>query len=303
MKKRFLTLILAIMSLAMLRPLPVRATTPPDSDVEASLTLHYQKDETAFTDLSLGIYRIAEVLPSGSYQLIDPYASYPIYIHSITSQEQWQHIAQTLYSYIVADGIAPDREAKTDSNGSVCFSDLPTGLYFVREVTAENTDGTYIFNQFLIYVPTPQPDGTYNYIVEAKPKCTSFVPKSQYTVTKLWQDAGNQHLRPQEVTIDIYRDGVLYETQLLNAANDWTYTWYVSKEDPGKWTVTERSFADLYDVTIQQNGSHFSIINTYQITPEPPQTGDSFTPLPWILGICCSGMILLLLGIYKWRQR
>ena len=303
MKKRFLTLILAIMSLAMLRPLPVRATTPPDSDVEASLTLHYQKDETAFTDLSLGIYRIAEVLPSGSYQLIDPYASYPIYIHSITSQEQWQHIAQTLYSYIVADGIAPDREAKTDSNGSVCFSDLPTGLYFVREVTAENTDGTYIFNQFLIYVPTPQPDGTYNYIVEAKPKCTSFVPKSQYTVTKLWQDAGNQHLRPQEVTIDIYRDGVLYETQLLNAANDWTYTWYVSKEDPGKWTVTERSFADLYDVTIQQNGSHFSIINTYQITPEPPQTGDSFTPLPRILGICCSGMILLLLGIYKWRQR
>lgn len=303
MKKRFFTLILAIMSLAMIRPLPVRATTPPDSDVEASLTLHYQKDETAFTDLSIGIYRIAEVLPSGSYQLIDPYASYPIYIHSITSQEQWQHIAQTLYSYIVADGIAPDREAKTDSNGSVCFSDLPTGLYFVREVTVENTDGTYIFNQFLVYVPTPQPDGTYNYIVEAKPKCTSFVPKSQYTVTKLWQDAGNQHLRPQEVTIDIYQDGVLYESQLLNAANDWTYTWYVTGEDHGKWTVTERSSADLYDVTIQQNGSHFSIINTYQITPELPQTGDSFTPLPWILGTCCCGMILLLLGIYKWRQR
>lgn len=102
MKKRFLTLILAIMSLAMLRPLPVNATTPPESYAEASLTLHYQKDETAFTDLSIGIYRIAEVLPSGSYQLIDPYASYPIYIHSITSQEQWQHIAQTLYSYIVA---------------------------------------------------------------------------------------------------------------------------------------------------------------------------------------------------------
>lgn len=303
MKKRILPLILLLfLCLAALRPFSAQAVTSLDPDAEASITLHYQKEGTAFPDLQIGIYRVAEAYPDGSFQLIEPFASYPINIHNITMQEQWNHVAQTLNSYIVADQITPDYEMMTDENGTVFFSDVDTGLYFVREIVAENANGTYIFNQFMAYVPTPQQDGTYIYAVEANPKCTNFVPKNQYSVTKLWQDGGNQHLRPNEVTVDIYRDGVLYETKILNADNNWSYTWYVSGEDQSKWTVAERTVPDNYKVTVQQNGSHFSIINTRQTIPDIPQTGDSFTPLLWIVLMCFSGIVLVILGIYSRRR-
>lgn len=304
MKKRILPLILLmVMCFAALRPLYAQAVTPLDPDAKASLTLHYQKDGVAFADLPIGIYRVAEAFPDGSFDLIEPFSSYPIDIHGITTQEQWQYVAQTLCSYIVADQITSDYEMTTDENGTVCFSDLDTGLYFVREVVAENTSGTYVFNQFMVYVPTPQPDGSYNYEVEAKPKCTNLVHKNQYSVTKLWQDGGNLNVRPKEVTIDIYKDGVLHDTQVLNSDNNWTYTWYVSGDDLGKWTVAEKDVPDGYKVKIQQNGSNFSVINTYQTTPETPQTGDTFTPLLWIMLMCFSGIMLVILGCYSRRHK
>ncbi len=304
MKKRILPLILLMLvCFASVRPLPVQALTPLEPDAQASLTLHYQKEGAAFADLQIGIYRVAEAFPDGSFQLIEPFASYPIDIHGITMQEQWNYVAQTLCSYIVADQRAPDYEMVTDENGTVCFSDLDTGLYFVREAVAENTIGTYVFNQFMVYVPTPQPDGTYIYAVEANPKCTKFIPKDQYTVTKLWQDGGNKNLRPEEVTVDIYRDGVLYETKILNADNNWSYTWYVSADDHAKWTVAERKVPDDYKVTIQQSGGNFSIINSHKTTPEVPKTGDSSAPVLWALLMCFCGAMAVILGIYSRRRK
>lgn len=304
MKKRFLPILLAcILCLWIVCPLAAQAATPLDPNADASLTLHYQKDGVSFPELEIQIYRVAQATADGSFYLTAPFASYPVDIHGITTQEQWHRVAQTLYSYIVADQVAPDRQMKTDESGTVCFSDLKTGLYFVREVAANNETGTYVFNQFMVYVPTPQPDGTYAYGVEAFPKCTEFVPKTHYSVTKLWQDAGNQAIRPDNVTVEIYKDGVLYETQILSPANDWTYTWYISGEDPAIWTVAERSSPDIYKVTVQQNSNHFSIVNTYQAPSDIPQTGDSFSPILWILLLCLSGAALLILGIYSRRRQ
>ena len=303
MKKQILPLIaIVLISLTMLCPLAVQAVTPLDPDANASLTLHYQKDGNAFSDLPIGIYRVAEASPDGSLDLIDPFASYPINIYGITTQEQWHLVAQTLCSYLVANQVEPDHEAKTDINGTVLFPSLDTGLYFVREAVAKNDSGTYIFNQFMVYVPTPQPDGTFNYAVEAIPKCTNFVPRTQYTVTMLWMDAGYQHMRPKDATVDIYKNGVLQETQLLNADNDWTYRWYATGEEHEKWTVMSESIPDFYEVTMQENSNHYLIINTCQTTPEIPATGDSFSPLPWILLFCFSGIMLVILGLYIRRR-
>lgn len=303
MKKRILPLVLLMaVCFSALFPLYVRASTPLNPDVKASLTLYYRKDGATFADLQIGIYRIAEAFSDGSFDLIEPFASYPINIHGITAQEQWHYVAQTLCSYMVADQIKPDYEKATDENGAVLFSGLQTGLYFVREAVAEDDSGTYVFNQFMVYVPAPQPDGSYIYDVEAYPKCTGFVPKDQYSVTKLWQDGGDQKSRPKAVTVDIYKDGVLFETQILSPENDWTYSWHVSVEDHGKWTVTERAVPDGYKVTIRQNGSSFSIINTRQVTPDIPQTGDSATPVLWTLLMCFSGFMLVILGVYSRRK-
>lgn len=304
MKKRFLPLFfLLILCAGMLCPVLTCAAAPLNPDADASLTLHYRKDGTAFPDLNIAIYRVAEACPDGSFMLVEPYASYPVNIHGITEQEQWNRTAETLTSCLVADQVTPDREATTDAEGTAVFEQLETGLYLVREVLAEDDSGTYLFNRFMIYVPTPQPDGTFDYAVEANPKCVQFVPKTQYTVTKLWQDAGNQTARPKEVTVELYRDGVLQETKKLNAANNWTYTWLVSGEEQGIWTVAENPVPKSYRVSVQQNGSVFSVINTAQTKPDTPQTGDTFAPLPWILAMCISGIGLLLLGVPARRRR
>lgn len=302
MKKGIMVLLaLLMLGFALPRPMSVSAETL-DPDAQASLTLHYEKEQVPFAQASVEIYRVAKAYPDGTFQLVEPYAFYPIRIHDISRQEQWQNVAQTLEAYIVANQVAPDRTAVTDETGTVCFEDLQTGLYYVRQVVAENDTGVYIFHRFMVYVPTPGTDGSYQYQVDAKPKCTEFVPKTQYTVTKLWQDGGRQDKRPQEVTVDIYDDGVLYESQVLNQENNWSYTWKVTG-DKGKWTVVEKAVPEGYQVTIQQNGSSFSVINTRQVTPDTPYTGDTFTPLPWIIVMCVSGMILLILGIYGRRRR
>lgn len=305
MKKQILPRIcLLLLCLLLLRPICAFAATPLDPDTEASLTLHYQKEDSGFEELQVRIYRVAEAFPDGTFELIAPYNTYPVNIHGITAQEQWQFVAATLSAYVIADQLQPDYEAKTDAEGTVKFEDLQTGLYLVREVTADNSDGTYIFNQFMVYLPTPQPDGSLNYGVEAYPKCISFVPKTEYTVTKLWQDPGDQSARPDQVPVEIYRDGILYDTQILNAENNWTYKWQVSEADQSLWTVVERDVPEQYTVTIQQNGSAFSIINARQSEPvKPPQTGDSFALLPWMMAMCLLGIVLLSMGACRGRRR
>ena len=303
MKKRILLLLLlGVVCFSMLHPGHAAAITPLDPNAKASLTLHYQNLGNAFPDLPIGIYRIADAHPDGTFTLIEPYAFYPINIRDITAQDQWHRIAQTLDSYITAQQLAPDHTLKTDENGTAAFADLKTGLYYVTQAVGENETGTYIFNRFLVYVPTPHAAGTFTYDVEARPKCTQFIPKTRYTVTKLWQDSGHQNNRPQSVTVDIYKDGQLHDTQILSGENNWSYAWHVSEADPATWTVAERTVPEGYQVTVRQNGAAFSIINTHGAQPPtPPETGDTFAPLPWILLMCFSGLMLLLLGLARRR--
>ena len=238
MKQRILPLMaLAAILVAMLCPFRAQAQEAP------SLTLYYQQESHSFPDISVGIYRVAEV--GGDYPLVAPYDSFPVEILDITDQAQWDQLAETLWAYMVDNQVVPDREGLTDQNGAVVFSDLEPGVYFVREARAEKDGGTYIFRKFLVFVPTPNLDGTYTYAVEARPKCTRFVPHEQYSVTKLWQDTGNQAIRPKAVTVKIYRDGVLQETKVLSSDNTWRgyrgldrcgggCTQHLQGEDPGE---------------------------------------------------------------------
>jgi len=297
MKKQLICV--ALVCLLVLCPLGVSALDPGG---EVSLTLQYE----SFGDLPVRIYRVAEALENGTFELVEPFSSYPVNIHDITRQEQWQEALMTLSAYIAAHQPAPYREKTTDETGTVVFDTLETGLYLVCQVTADNPEGTWVFNGFLVYLPTPQPDGTCNYRVEAKPKCVSYVPKTEYRVTKLWKDTGFQSDRPEQVTVDIYKDGVLQESQVLSPENNWSYHWYVSQEDRGQWLVTERQVSDQYTVSIQQNGAVFFIVNTHKSlpqTPTPPYTGDTENPLIYILILSGSGIALVLLAIYGRRRK
>lgn len=284
--------------------LPVHALTVsgPGTAQPCSLTLHYAQNKVGFEDLEIRIYRVAELRTTGDIVPVAPFDAYPIGLDSIDSQREWQMAAETLAAYIAADGLQPDAVGTTDATGTVVFSNLEMGLYFVEGVVAENSSGIYQFDEFMVCLPTSQGGGQYLYDVEATPKCGSYIPVEEYKVTKLWKDSGNSDGRPASVTVDILCDGVLQEQVALNVENNWTYTWRTTART-GKWTVVEREVPTGYRVTITENETTFVITNTFDVPPEIPSTGDTSSLGLYVVMLSVSGLALLFLGTRGGRRK
>lgn len=265
-----------------------------------SLTLHYAQNTVGFEDLQISIYRVADISSSGKITAAAPFDTYPVQFNGITSQKEWDVVADTLEAYVVADGVKPLAMHSTDQHGTVIFDGLDTGVYFVRSVVAENDSGRYLFDEFLIFLPALQKDGTYLYDVEASPKCGSFVPAEEYKITKLWKDAGDK--RPVSVTVDILLDGVVKEQVVLNEKNNWTYSWRAVGEN-GKWTVVERNVPEGYQVTIDASGNFFVITNVSTTPPVVPPTGDTASLGFYVILLAVSGLLLVLLSSRHGRRK
>lgn len=299
MRKRLLPVIILLILLVL--PLSVTAATQLDSAVECSLNVHFAKEDSRFSDVETRIYRVAEIYPDGRFNLIAPYSDYFGNKQSIGSQREWKDFASTMLSHIVENSIQPDHIALSDAQGIAAFTKLPTGLYLVLGNTAENDDGIYTFEDFFVYLPTPVDGAGLDYDMDVYPKPGEFIPKTEYTVNKLWEDSGYTSSRPSSVSVDIFKDGTLQETVILDAANNWTYRWSTTETD-ARWTVAEKSVAKGYTVTLNSSGNVFSIINSYKAsTGFIPQTGDTFPLYHYLFAMCLSGFLMLILGI--WRKR
>ena len=303
MKKRLITILVLFVLILSVLAVPAGAETL-DPQRKGTMTLHYRQDNTGFQNLEISVYRVARANADGSFSLTYPYNALPVKIQGIKSQEEWNVVATTFKSFILADNVAPTYTRKTNIAGTVVFDEMQTGLYLVMGTTAENDNGVYEFNTFMIYVPTPNQDGTFTYSVEAVPKCTNYTRKTEYTVVKLWKDVGYASSRPKEVTVEIYKDGVQQETVVLNKDNSWTYTWRVPEDQDGVWTVTEKKVPDKYTVTIAENQGTFTVTNTRKADPSsPPKTGDMYPLWPAVITMCISGSLLILLGAYFMRKK
>ena len=267
-----------------------------------SLTLRYAQDKAGFEGIPVRIYRVAEAQSGGSYGLVAPFDGYPVNINGITSQREWRTVTTTLAAYIAADAPALTAVGTTDSTGTVVFKGLEAGLYFVEGVTAENANGVYCFDEMMVYLPTPQEDGTYLYDLEAAPKCGNFVPAEEYQVTKLWKDSGDGDARPTFITVDILLDGVVKEQVTLNAENNWTHSWRAVGEN-GKWTVVERNVPEGYRVTVTANGTAFLVTNVSTTPPVVPPTGDTASLGFYVILLAVSGLLLVLLSCRRGRRK
>ena len=136
-------------------------------------------------------------------------------------------------------------------------------------------------------------------------------------VLKIWDENGYEIDLPKEVTVDLLKDGEVFDTVTLNADNLWRYTW--EELDAGcNWSVVEREMKD-YSVSVTREGITFVITNTYnpddpdpKPTPTPtpppdkppedpklPQTGQLWWPVPMLV---CAGMLLIIIGLLRRRR-
>ena len=83
--------------------IPIAHALPIDPAAPSSLTVQYSNAGIVYPDLEIKTYRIASVAPDGSIDLTGDFAGYPVNIHGITSQAEWNDVASTLAAYINAD--------------------------------------------------------------------------------------------------------------------------------------------------------------------------------------------------------
>ncbi|MBQ9844104.1 MAG: Cna B-type domain-containing protein [Oscillospiraceae bacterium] len=280
-------------ALCLLLCVQVFAAESVDLERACSLTLHYTQRDAALAGQEIALYRAGDVHENGTYALT---LAYPVEIQGITSEAEWQEAAATLSAYLTADAVAPHYTATTDETGTVSFTGLTPGLYLIRGLSAAVPEGKCVFADSFLFLPRNE-SGSYTYDVDANPKHASFMPTGEeYSVLKLWKDAGAAAERPAEVQVDILKDGVLAESVTLSAANDWRYSW--SAPQGHSFTVVERNVPQGYTVTVTGNQTSFVITNTAPPDTDNPQTGDSAPILLYILLLCLSGMALVILGIW-----
>lgn len=188
---------------------------------------------------------------------------------------RWQAIAKTLEN--VAPTIRP-AGYQMSANGRVTFTNLTPGLYLLTAtgpVVKENdADYRYIYQPTFVMVPWYE-NGIWDYSRDLtfgdadpilRPKYTYERVEHDYVIHKYWYNDTTQNTRPQSISVNIYRDGVLWRTVTLSAANDWTYRWTAGSQ---VFRVNEVSTGSNYSVTIDNKSASIVLENTYNPPPPP----------------------------------
>ncbi len=270
------------------------AKEPIDTSRSCSLTLTYSYNETYYEGLEIEIYRIADVTEDLQYSLTDDFEDYSVEINKISSSSEWDEVCSTIGMYVDTGKVERTNVLLTDENGKVSFRDLKPGIYYVKWTNNPTKDNTIGFLPFLIAVPGIGEDGKWIYDVDAipKPGYNPYIYYDKYTVVKQWRDIGLKEKRPVNVSVQIYRDGELFDEVILSEENNWTYTW--ATHAPYKWNVIEKNLPSEYKVIIVEENGVFYVTNS--IEDPAPQTGDTNDFSVWIVLMAISGLVLVILG-------
>lgn len=188
---------------------------------------------------------------------------------------RWQAIAKTLEN--VAPTIRP-AGYQVSTNGRATFTNLTPGLYLLTAtgpvVKEDDADYRYIYQPTFVMVPWYE-NGIWDYSRDLtfgdsdpilRPKYTYERVEHDYVIHKYWYNDTTRNTRPQSISVNIYRDGVLWRTVTLSAANDWTYRWTAGSQ---VFRVNEVSTGSNYSVTIDNKSASIVLENTYNPPPPP----------------------------------
>ena len=276
------------------------STEGPDSIM---LTVYCQYEGYVGADCEVSIYRVASFDEDGIITPVAPFDSYSISWDGADSATI-RAVANTLEGYILRDGIAPTDFGKADESGVITFPktvpSLESGYYLVLIESFVEDDAAV--ESLPVMIPLPYADGSgepdYQPIITPKFEVMPLEEPVRIEVVKLWE--GENPNAPKEVEVQLLRDGEVFDTVTLSAANSWRHTW----EDLGaafEWDVVEKTVLEGYEVLIEKSLHTVSIVNTYvpeEDTPDPklPQTGALWWPVPVLM---LAGLGLFFVGVMR----
>ena len=277
-----------------------------------SLTVSYCYGETAFPDVQVNLYRIAEVSADFQYTLTQSFAASGLTLNGIQTTGEWNVVRSTLEAHILAYNIAPEYISVTNKDGQANFEMLKTGMYLATVGQVEQNNIYYLFDSALIALPTLGPDSHWQYQASVNAKGELLPPvdpdeKAELKVLKLWRGDEGRTDRPESVEIEIFCNGSSYKTVILSEENHWAYSWPAA-DDGSRWTVVERNVPQGYTATVEERQSTFVLTNTRipvdpDVPVKPPQTGDTTNIMLYVLLMIGSGCMLIILGITGKKSR
>ena len=315
--------------LVLILSVPALAAGAIDPARPVSLTISYQQGGTPVSGAPFALYHVADVDAYAAFTLTGDFKAYPVSLEGLDSAA-WRALAETLAAYAQRDRLTPLDSGTTDRNGKLTFpangKTLLPGLYLVTGQTFSDGSSVYRAEPFLVCLPNlDEKTDTWLYDVTVSPKCTRTpIPTpppydtEKRKVLKVWNDAGQERERPDRITIQLLKNGEIYDTVTLSERNNWRYSWndlpkYDKNGLPIDWRVVEVT-PDGYTVSITQEAGTFVVTNTPiqppenppvtppvnpPKTPTLPQTGALWWPVPVL---AAAGLLLIAAGAGKKRK-
>lgn len=259
-------------------PMGTAALEAIDQNADVYLTIQFLDDmdgqPVPVVGAQFDLYYVATVEASGSYTLAGDFKDYPVQLDNLDA-DGWRSLTSTLLNYVHADNLVPLDTGKTNEEGILVFPNtvekLSPGLYLVDAKEKVCADYTYQAEPFMVCLPGVDAAGEYwQYRVGVRVKYSKEPNVSYDTidrrVLKVWEGDAEQ-IRPDEVVIELRKNGEVYETVTLNATNDWRHLWedlprYDDAKQKIEWSVVEQETKD-YKVTVTLEGITFKVTNTY----------------------------------------
>ena len=299
--RRVFCLLLAVFLLAALLPQALAAGLI-ETDRPVTLTVRFFHDKAPVSGAPFSLYRVADVSAYGEFTLTGDFKDDPVRLDD-RSSDGWRALAETLRAFVLRDGRKPLDSGVTGSTGLLTFPNrqktLRPGLYLLLGESFVSGGYSYTVEPSLICLPcADETSNTWDYDAALAPKHDR----------EPLPPAPSDDTVERKVTVQLLKDGVVYDTVCLNAKNSWRYAWSkLPKYDANgrriTWTVTETAVGG-YTVSIRQEGVTFVVTNSRTPStpaqpstpsgPSLPQTGTVWWPVG-LLAIC--GVALLLAGL------
>lgn len=314
--KQIAVSLLCAVLLALCLPAEAMAAGSIDLGREVSLCISCQEDGQPLAGAEWAVYLVATAAETGELTTTEAFRQFPVNMRGENDQA-WKTLASTLEGYVLRDGIAPADSGVSDEQGLMQFptgaSRLTPGLYLVLGQRHTQDGRRYDPSPFMVLLPTQDKQANvWDYAVNVNAKYEgSDIPEDpaqtvSRKVLKVWQDEGQETARPQEVVVQLLRNGSVYDTVTLNAQNNWRFRWTGLPAD-AVWTVAEKE-CENYTVEVSREGATFVVTNTCAqdfpdetppATPTLPQTGQLWWPVPVLLS---AGLLCVVLGLLRRRR-
>lgn len=272
MKKKFSIVIMVIALIIFLIGGYAIFANDNNIDNKGNIVVNFSIGNSPTSDVKLKLFKIANIDENGKFTLYGDFADYPIVINNLDS-EGYRKLASTLESYIAIDNNSSILEKDTNQNGQVNFSNLDNGLYLITGNEFSNNEYKYIPSPILVSVPTTNNE-IKEFDIELKMKYSTEEMDNnniKKEVIIVWNN-DSKTSRPKKIIIQLFKDGVLFDTAILNEENGWKYKWN-NLSSNSNWNVREleEGVGSNYTSTIEEIDSVFFIEKTFKVEePDKP---------------------------------